>query len=731
MAQTISFKYRRSFSHLHFLFYFFIDLHLTINYFYMVSEVSDSKFRAIAAMSLLRNPDPLCLEGNLAENWRSRSAGFDLFLTASGIDEKEEAVQAATFLHLIGPEARSIYDTFEFADPADRKKMTPLKQKFAAYCEPRKNITFLRHQFFTRTQAHGESFDQFLLDLKRKAKHCEFSALEESLIRDRIVAGVRNDSLRVRLLRDTTLDLKTAIEACRAAEARVTELHVLQRPPTAPAPPAAAEVHVIAHQQPAPPHRDRDRNTGQPQHFRSARPPVAAVPRPEPVHQQVSPALAPCHYCGLLQHPASGVCPARGNYCGSCGKKNHFASACRSRPMSTAHTGVYKRPAAAHVRHLETIEHQSESSPAYSSPQLEHAYYSDSLFIGTLNKAAAPPNPWTVTLTVSSSKLPLRVHLDTGAQCNVLSEATFRSLAVSASLQPTSTRLVALGGENIRPIGIVTIPCSYRNVAFDILFYVIAQDAPSTLGIRSCQDLDLLRRVDTIEPSTQPLAPSPLDKDCVTARFLDRFSALGCLPGRHTIRISDTAQPVVHPPRRVPNALLDRVKAELQRLEQLDVIVKQDEPISWVNSMVLVVKPDKLRICLDPKDLNAAIQREHFPLPTIEAIVSRLPNAKFFSLLDANSGFWQIQLDEASSTLCTFNTPFGRYRFKCLPFGISSAPEVFQKAMTEHLEGLAGVECIIDDVLVWGTTSDEHDERLLALMHRARERNLNFNIKKA
>ena len=128
-------------------------------------------------MSLLRNPDPLCLEGNLAENWRSWSAGFDLFLTASGIDEKDEAVQAATFLHLIGPEARSIYDTFEFSDPEDRKKLTPLKQKFAAYCKPRKYITFLRHQFFTRTQAHGESFDQFLLDLRRKAKHCEFSAL--------------------------------------------------------------------------------------------------------------------------------------------------------------------------------------------------------------------------------------------------------------------------------------------------------------------------------------------------------------------------------------------------------------------------------------------------------------------------------------------------------------------------------------------------------------------------
>ena len=225
---------------------------------------------------------------------------FDLFLTASGIDEKDEAVQAATFLHLIGPEARSIYDTFEFSYPADRKKLTPLKQRFAAYCEPRKNITFLRHQFFTRAQAHGETFDQFLLDLRRKAKNCEFSALEKCLIRDRIVAGVRDNSLRVRLLRDTTLDLKTAIEACRAAEASVTELFQVQRLPTAP---PAAEVHSFTQQQPQqtpwPPVRDTsirrpltDLDAGSQLYFRD-RLPVAPVPRP--VHQKVSP--DPCHYC--------------------------------------------------------------------------------------------------------------------------------------------------------------------------------------------------------------------------------------------------------------------------------------------------------------------------------------------------------------------------------------------------------------------------------------------------
>ena len=95
-----------------------------------------------------------------------------------------------------------------------------------------------------------------------------------------------------------------------------------------------------------------------------------------------------------------------------------------------------------------------------------------------------------------------------------------------------------------------------------------------------------------------------------------------------------------------------------------------------------------------------------------------MPNAKVFSVLDAKSGFWQIPLDESSSLLCTFNTLHGRYKFKRLPFGIKSAPEVFQKHMKQLLEGLDGVDVIMDDILVWGEDIRQHDERLIKPLHR-------------
>ena len=124
---------------------------------------------------------------------------------------------------------------------------------------------------------------------------------------------------------------------------------------------------------------------------------------------------------------------------------------------------------------------------------------------------------------------------------------------------------------------------------------------------------------------------------------------------------------------------MDKVRAKLNRMEEMGVIVKQTEPTQWVNSMVVVNKGQKIRICIDPKDLNGAVLREHFPLKTIDDVISNMPNAKVLSKFVAVSGFWQMQLDDESSKLCTFNTPFGRYRFTRLPFGIKSASVVFSE----------------------------------------------------
>ncbi|KAK2185881.1 hypothetical protein NP493_220g03035 [Ridgeia piscesae] len=167
----------------------------------------------------------------------------------------------------------------------------------------------------------------------------------------------------------------------------------------------------------------------------------------------------------------------------------------------------------------------------------------------------------------------------------------------------------------------------------------------------------------------------------------------------------------------VPFPLMDAVKAELNNMVESGVIRSVTEPTDWCAAMVPVIKkPGTVRICVDLKQLNIAVRREHHMLPSLEDIAPKLAESKVFSTLGAASGFWQIQIDEDSQLLTTFITLFGRNAFCRLPFRISSTPEIFQRKMSTLLEGLDGVEVIMDDILVHGRNREEYDARLHAVL---------------
>ena len=184
---------------------------------------------------------------------------------------------------------------------------------------------------------------------------------------------------------------------------------------------------------------------------------------------------------------------------------------------------------------------------------------------------------------------------------------------------------------------------------------------------------------------------------------------MGDLPGEYHIVTDDTVPPVVHPPRRVPVALRDQIKEKLDEMVTSGIRAPVSEPTEWVSSMLVIVKPNKLRICLDPLDLNKAIRREHYQMPTVKEVATRLSQTKKFTVVDSKDGFWQKRLDTESSYKTTFNTPMGRYRWKRMPFGISSAPEVWKSTMHEFVEDLEGVEMIADDFLIAGFGNTGHE----------------------
>ena len=257
------------------------------------------------------------------------------------------------------------------------------------------------------------------------------------------------------------------------------------------------------------------------------------------------------------------------------------------------------------------------------------------------------------------------------------------------------------------------------------IFVVVPMDTQSILGLKTCEQLGMVKRVHLI--NRDKMVPSHQ----LAKKYADVLKGIGCLPVTYSIKLAGNVKPVVSPTCKVPLALQQRLKTKLQKLVEQRVITKVTIPTEWVNPLVIVEKKSgDLRLCMDPKVLNKYIQREYEYIPTRQELVSDLNGAAVFTKLDVSSAFYQIPICEKSSRLCTFNTPFGRYRFLRLPFGIKSATEVMHRTVTQLLEGLEGVKSILDDIVIWGKNTAEHDKHLQNVLEIAKKNNLKFNLDK-
>ena len=158
-------------------------------------------------------------------------------------------------------------------------------------------------------------------------------------------------------------------------------------------------------------------------------------------------------------------------------------------------------------------------------------------------------------------------------------------------------------------------------------------------------------------------------------------------------------------------------------MEQLGVITKVSAPTDWVASIVCSRNSNnELRICLDLMDLNRVIKDPHYKTPTLDEITHQLAGSRVFSKLDARHDLY-----ETSSYLTTFNSPFGRYRFLRLPFGLNLSQDVFQERMDHIIERCLGTMDIADDVSIFGKDEKEHDANLHHLMKIAQQEGIDFN----
>ena len=198
-------------------------------------------------------------------------------------------------------------------------------------------------------------------------------------------------------------------------------------------------------------------------------------------------------------------------------------------------------------------------------------------------------------------------------------------------------------------------------------FQVVETISKPLLSAETCEKLGLFKltisdtvQVNSVGPVSVKMS-APLIRGKVLTEYKDVFDCLG--------HIGDSSSFTIDPNYPLVQHVLRYILVTLQKK-------KRAESTSWISSMVVLENPEKI-ICLDPQDLNKAIQRPKYQMPTLEEILPKLSKAKVFTTLDAKDGFYQIGFEKETSRKTTFWTPFGRYRYLTMPFGINLTPKEF------------------------------------------------------
>ena len=412
-----------------------------------------------------------------------------------------------------------------------------------------------------------------------------------------------------------------------------------------------------------------------------------------------------CYRCGRNNHLHT-QCPFKTSKCHYCGKLGHLASVCRTKQR------VAKRESTKWVQ----IADESTPDSTESSARI--------LQIG---KGSLSSHPITVSVTINEQ--PLNMELDTGAAVSIISEQEHQRLFPSSSLRPSNTLLQTYTGDPMVVAGEMTAAVQYKTQSCTLPLVVVAGNGPALLG------RDWLRHIhlDWKTIGLTSLSAGQAKVQSLLHQYPTVFSdKLGKMTSHQaSLHVPPDAHPIFCKARPVPFSLRDAASAELNRLEGMGILEKVTHA-EWAAPIVLVPKGDgSLRLCGDYKmTVNRSIEIEQYPLPKANELFSSLSGGQQFTKLDLAQAYQQLPLDEESQRFCCINTHQGLYRFTRLPFGVSSAPAIFQRVMDTILQGIPHVQCYIDDLLITGANEEEHIRNLDAVLKRLQSHGISLKQSK-
>ena len=572
-------------------------------------------------------------------------------------------------LHLAGEEMYDLFDTFTITEPGeDETEYDIAKKAFQNHFKPEQNVEFHVYTFRQSKQEHNETIDQYYSRLKNLAKTCNYTEAEKE-IKTQIIHGCRSHSLRIKALSDPTMDLASVLSRARAMEMAEIQAAKIEKDVTVKEKESVNKV--------------------------SAKPGNKRKPKKNWKDKKQT---KKCRNCGNDWPHEGGQrkCPAFNKSCDKCGKLNHFAKVCKS---TVTDESVSSQPRN-RARTVQEDNDESENDYTFS--------------VNT--KTDKSPQTVVKINTVDTNML-----IDTGATVNVIDEKTYQKL--NKPYLEEARKLYPYASDKPLPVlGKFTATVEKGNCVNQSEFVVVKGTGGNLLSYDTAVQLKIMETIRTVQPSDR------IREMC--AKYPSVFEGIGKIKDVQVhLEVDKTIQPKVSTYHsRKPHHLRKMIADEVRKMEEQDLVEEVDGPTPWVVPVITVPKANgSLRLCLDMRGTNTAIQRTRHNTPTLEDLVHDLNGATIFTKLDMNQAYHQIELSPESRYLTTFSSPLGLRRYKRLVFGINCASEIFQNTLEQVLQGLDGVKNMWDDIIVFAASQEEHDSNLEKVLERLAEKGITLN----
>lgn len=625
-------------------------------------------------------------------NWSTYIERVEMYFL---VNKTETDLKLPTLISLMGEEAYELLSTLASPLKPSALSYSRAVELLMGHLQPKPSVLAQRYKFRQRRQLTNETITDYVTELKKMSKNCDFNNTLDENLRDQMVCGLKSEVIRQRLFSEEKLDYNRAVSLALSLEAA-----------------------------------ERDSNAVQ----------TTLV---EGVHKM----YYECSRCGDMRHQA-GECQYKQYVCSCCQEIGHLRRMCPKKKgeytggRQVTRGGQYYTPALSrggrvnsgngwrggrargHAERgqrgatrggperapIHMLDEQTQGGPSaeitYDTKECEGSGEDEPMYQMSLSQYKP------VCISIKVNNCILTMEVDTGSALSCISKDVYNKFFSTEQLKPCCLNLKFYDGSTIRPLGFLESIVNYKGIIKTLDLYVIDKGTTNLIGRQWLAELNIPIKIPKANLQNNYIISE--DKN-VLKNLISRYKSVfdGTL-GKYTgglaeLSVREGATPIYCRARSVPFALRERVDAELDAMLRAGVIEPVDRS-DWATPLVVVRKPDGgLRICADFKvTLNKVLAVDRFPVPKMDDLFSNLSGNEYFTKLDLSQAYNQVVLSESSRKYTVINTHRGLFKYSRLVYGLSSSPGIFQKLMVNMFKNMPNVIVFYDDILIKNKDLESH-----------------------